>query len=147
LLEASGGFERPLALALAEQALPVVVVNARQVRDFAKALGRLAKTDRIDAEVLAQFAEVIRPQVRPLPSAEERALAALVSRRRQLVEMLTAEKNRLHSCHDSVRADLEAHRLITPSTGHFITQYILPTSASVRTGSIRRVAYAIPAKP
>jgi transposase len=110
VLEASGGLERPLTIALAEQALPVVVVNARQTRDFAKATGRLAKTDTLDAKVLAQFAEAVRPQVRPLASAEERTLAALVSRRRQLIEMITAEKNRLHSCHDSmVREDIQAH--------------------------------------
>jgi len=110
VLEASGGLERSLTIALAEQALPVVVVNARQARDFAKATGRLAKSDSLDAKVLAQFAEAVRPQVRPLPDAEERALAALVSRRRQLIEMITAEKNRLHSCHEpTVREDIEAH--------------------------------------
>lgn len=76
VLEATGGMELPLTNALATAGLPVVVVNPRQVRDFAKASGRLAKTDALDAQVLAQFAEVMRPQPRPLPDAETRALAA-----------------------------------------------------------------------
>lgn len=110
VLEATGGLERPLTIALAAQSLPVVVVNARQARDYAKATGRLAKTDRIDALVLAEFAEKVRPQLRNLPDAPARALEALVSRRRQLVEMITAERNRLHACHDvAVRTDIEAH--------------------------------------
>lgn len=109
VIEASGGLERPLTIALTERQLPVVVVNARQTRDFAKALGKLAKTDRIDAGVLAQFAELVRPELRALPDQRARALQALLARRRQVVEMLTAERNRLHSCHKSVRADLEAH--------------------------------------
>jgi transposase len=110
VLEASGGLERPMTIALAEQGLPVVVVNARQVRDFAKATGRLAKTDRIDAMVLAQFAETVRPQLRELPDAKQRALSALLSRRRQLIEMITAERNRLAaSAEPAVRGDIEAH--------------------------------------
>ena len=103
VLEATGGMEIPLTSALATAGLPVVVVNPRQVRDFAKASGRLAKTDALDAQVLAQFAEVMRPQPRPLPDAEARALAALLTRRRQLVEMLTAEKNRLLSASSPIR--------------------------------------------
>jgi transposase len=110
VLEASGGLERPMTIALAEEGLPVVVVNARQTRDFAKATGRLAKTDRIDAKVLAQFAETVRPQLRDLPDAKQRTLSALLSRRRQLIEMITAERNRLTACAEpAVRADLEAH--------------------------------------
>jgi transposase len=110
VLEASGGFEHALTIALAEEGLPVVVVNARQTRDFAKATGRLAKTDRIDAIVLAQFAETVRPQLRELPDAKQRTLSALLSRRRQLIEMITAEGNRLATCTDAlVRADIEAH--------------------------------------
>jgi len=97
VLEASGGFEALLVGALASAQLPVVVVNPRQVRDFARATGQLAKTDRIDAQVLAGFGEAIRPQLRPLPDATTRAVRALVSRRRQLQEMLTAEQNRLVS--------------------------------------------------
>ena len=97
VLEASGGYEAAVAAALVEHELPVVVVNPRQVRDFARAMGQLAKTDRIDAEVLARFGEAIRPEVRPLPDATTRAVRALVSRRRQLQEMLIAEQNRLLS--------------------------------------------------
>ena len=109
VLEATGGMEIPLTSALATAGLPVVVVNPRQVRDFAKACGHLAKTDALDAQVLAQFAEVMRPQPRPLPDAETRALAALLTRRRQLVEMLTAEKNRLLSAAAPIRKRLRTH--------------------------------------
>lgn len=94
VLEATGGFERVVAATLAGAGLPVAVVNPRQVRDFARALGRLAKTDAIDAAVIARFAERIRPPVRPLPDAAQAELAGLVARRRQLVGMLTAERNR-----------------------------------------------------
>jgi transposase len=109
VLEATGGFEAPLAAALAGVGLPVVIVNPRQVRDFAKATGQLAKTDAIDAAVLAHFAEAIRPEVRPLPDADARALAALVERRRQLLEMRTAEKNRLGRATGRVATSLRAH--------------------------------------
>jgi transposase len=109
VLEATGGMEIPLTSALATAGLPVVVVNPRQVRDFARASGLLAKTDALDAQVLAQFAEVMRPQPRLLPDPEARALAALLTRRRQLVEMLTAEKNRLLSASSSIRKSLRAH--------------------------------------
>ena len=109
VLEATGGMEIPLTTALATAGLPVVVVNPRQVRDFAKASGQLAKTDALDAQTLAQFAEVMHPQPRPLPDGETRALAALLTRRRQLVEMLTAEKNRLLSAPPPIRKSLRAH--------------------------------------
>jgi transposase len=95
VLEATGGYEFAVVSALAAAALPVIVVNPRQVRDFAKATGRLAKTDRLDAAVLARFAEQVRPEARPLATAEQQELDALLTRRRQLIEMLTAEKNRL----------------------------------------------------
>jgi transposase len=95
VLEATGGLQTPLAAALAEADLPVVVVNPRQVRSFAKAMGQLAKTDRIDAKVLAHFGEMFKPTVRPLKSEEEKELSDLMSRRRQLLEMLTMERNRL----------------------------------------------------
>src|SRR5512137_1771054 len=97
LLEATGGLELPVASTLAAAGLPVAVVNPRQVRDFAKATGSLAKTDAVDAGVLARFAEAVRPVPHPLPDAATRALEALVTRRRQLVELLTAEQNRLAS--------------------------------------------------
>jgi len=109
VLEATGGMEIPLTSALAAAGLPVVVVNPRHVRDFAKASGRLAKTDALDAQVLARFAEVLRPEPRPIPDAETRALAALLTRRRQLVEILTAEKNRLLSAAAPIRKRVRAH--------------------------------------
>lgn len=95
VLEATGGYELLAASALAAAGLPVVVVNPRQVRDFAKATGQLAKTDQIDAAVLALFAERVQPAVRPLPDAAAQELDALLARRRQLLEMLQAERNRL----------------------------------------------------
>ena len=94
ILEATGGLETPVASALAAARIAVAIVNPRQVRDFARATGRLAKTDRLDAEVLAHFGEAVRPAARPLADEQAQALEALVTRRRQLVEMLTAEKNR-----------------------------------------------------
>jgi len=109
VLEATGGFEAPLAAALAGAGQPVVVVNPRQVRDFAKATGKLAKTDAIDAAVLAHFAQAVRPEVRPLPDADTRTLAELVDRRRQLVEMRTAETNRLGLARGRVATSLRAH--------------------------------------
>jgi transposase len=110
VLEATGGFEVPLAATLAGAGLAVAVVNPRQARDFARATGQLAKNDTIDAAVLAHFAQAIRPPSRPLPDAAVRALQALLTRRRQLLEMLTMEQNRLGSCADAtVRADLQTH--------------------------------------
>src|SRR5262249_33933089 len=103
VLEAPGGLERRAVAALAGAGLPVVAVNPRQVRDFAKAVGRLAKTDAIDAGVLALFAERIRPQQRPLRDEETQELEALVVRRRQGVDMITAEKNRLSAARPSKR--------------------------------------------
>lgn len=95
VLEATGGYELLCVAALAAAALPVVVVNPRQVRDFARATGQLAKTDRIDAAILALFAERVRPAVRPIADAATQELDALIARRRQLLEMLQAERNRL----------------------------------------------------
>ena len=109
VLEATGGLEVPLAGALAAVGLPVVVINPRQVRDFARATGQLAKTDQLDAQILARFAEAIRPPVRPAPDAQTQALAALVARRRQLIEMLTAEKNRLRLTARPLQKRVQAH--------------------------------------
>ena len=109
VLEATGGLERPCVAALAAAGLPVVAINPRQARDFAKAMGHLAKTDAIDAAVLAHFGAAVRPPLRPLPDAATQHLAALVARRRQLVEMLTAERNRLATTPKPMRKDLEAH--------------------------------------
>ena len=109
LLEASGGLELSLVAALAAAALPVVVVNPRQVRDFARATGKLAKTDSLDAAVLAHFAEAVRPPVRPLRDAETQALNSLAGRRRQVMTMLVSEKNRLSAATVAVRPRIEAH--------------------------------------
>ena len=107
--EATGGYETALVAALATAGLPVVVANPRQVRDFAKATGQLAKTDALDARILALFAERVRPEPRPLPDEAVEALDALLTRRRQLVEMLTAERNRLLVARGPVRRDLQQH--------------------------------------
>jgi transposase len=109
VLEATGGVEREVTRALASAELPVVVVNPRQVRDFAKATGQLAKTDRIDALVLARFAESVRPALRPLPDEITLELRALIARRRQITEMIVAEKNRLSGASKSVRKRIDAH--------------------------------------
>jgi transposase len=97
VLEATGGFEMPVTAELAAEGIPVSVINPRQVRDFARALGILAKTDRIDAAVLARFAQDVRPMPRPLPNPMEQLFSALVARRRQLIDMRTSEQNRLTS--------------------------------------------------
>ena len=109
VLEATGGLEKAAVCACAVAGLPVVVVNPRQVRDFAKAKGILAKTDKIDAGVIAQFAEAIRPEVRPLKTEEAQKLDALLSRRRQISQMITAEKNRLQSVPVWIRKDIQKH--------------------------------------
>lgn len=109
VLEATGGLERSITGALGSAPLPVVVVNPRQVRDFAKATGQLAKTDRIDAEVLARFAEAVRPPLRPLADELSLELRALIARRRQLIEMMVAERNRLSTASRAVRKRIEAH--------------------------------------
>jgi transposase len=103
VLEATGGLEVLVTSALAAAELPVVVVNPRQARDFAKATGQLAKTDALDARALAHFTEAVRPALRPLPDAQTRALSAQLTRRRQLVERLTAEKNRIVRAPGSIR--------------------------------------------
>ena len=109
LLEATGGLEVPLVAALAAAALPVVVVNPRQVRDFARATGTLAKTDSLDAAVLAHFADAIRLSVRPLRDAETQVLNSLAARRHQVLTMLVSEKNRLGTAISAVRPRIEAH--------------------------------------
>lgn len=109
VLEATGGFEASVAAMLAAAGLPVVVMNPRLVRNFAKATGKLAKTDRLDARMLASFAQVMRPEVAPLKDEQSRALDALFNRRRQLVDMLTMEKNRLTLATPKVAQDLKAH--------------------------------------
>ena len=109
VVEATGGLERSLVAALVAARLPVIVINPRQARDFAKATGRLAKTDRIDAQVLAHYGEAIRASFRPLPDADTQQWRALVERRRQLVDMMTAEQSRLNTSPARVRDSIEAH--------------------------------------
>ena len=109
VLEATGGLDVPGTGALDAAELPVVVINPRQVRDFASATGQWAKTDRLDAQILARFAHAIRPPVRPVPDEQTQAWAALVARRRQLMEMLTAEKNRLRLAARPIQTRLRAH--------------------------------------
>ena len=109
VVEATGGLEGPLVAYLAEAELPVVVVNPRQARDFAKATGQLAKTDKIDAQTLSRFAEAIKPQQRPVKDAQRRQLSDQVARRRQIVGMISQEKNRLSRASSQVRNDIEHH--------------------------------------
>ena len=110
VLEATGGLQMPLAAALATAGLPLAMVNPRQVRDFARATGRLAKTDRLDAQALAHFAEAVRPTPYPLPDVQTQELTALLTRRHQVVEMLTAEKNRRRATRsEAVRQRVQDH--------------------------------------
>jgi transposase len=109
VLEATGGREVAVAAALGAAGVPVAVVNPRQVRDFARAIGQVAKTDALDAQVLARFAEVVQPQPRPLPAAQAQEFAAVLTRRRQLVGMLTAERQRLDTAPPAVHAYIQRH--------------------------------------
>ncbi len=109
VVEASGGYERPVVAALAGAGFPIAVINPRQARDFARSIGQLAKTDALDARMLAHFAEVAQPTVQPMRDDEARALSDLVTRRRQVVGMLTAERNRLHGAVVPLRERIEAH--------------------------------------
>jgi transposase len=111
VLEATGGLEVAAVAAMAMAQLPVVVVNPRQARDFAKALGVLAKTDRVDAHILARFGEAVKPELRPFKTADVAALEAILTRRRQLVEMLSAEQNRRMRASAQVIKDVDAHIL------------------------------------
>ena len=109
VLEATGGYEAPVAAALATAGVPVAVVNPRQVRQFARGIGQLAKTDALDAAVLARFAEQVHPTPRPLPDAQVQDLSALVTRRRQVVAMLIAERQRLSTALLAVRPTISRH--------------------------------------
>jgi transposase len=109
ILEATGNLEMPLAAALQAGHLPVVIINPRQVRDFARATGALAKTDSIDARILALFGARVKPEIRTLPDRKAREMRNLLTRRRQLIEMLTAEHNRLFQADDGTRPSIETH--------------------------------------
>jgi transposase len=116
VLEASGGLETALVAELGAAALPVVVVNPRQVRDFARATGQLPKTDALDTRILALFGERFRPELRPLPTEQERELKALVARRREMVERITAERNRLARALKVLREEITAARPLAGAT-------------------------------
>jgi len=105
-LEATGGYQTPLLLALAKAGLPVALVNPKQVRHFAKGVGRLAKTDALDAQVLALFAAQVKPRLTMIPTDEQLALSALVRRREQILDMLQAEQNRMETAHHSIHLSL-----------------------------------------
>jgi transposase len=109
VLEATGGLEKPLANALAAAGIAATIANPRQVRDFAKAIGQLAKTDALDAQLLARYAEVVQPPARPLPPPPVQELASLVTRRRQVVDMLTAERQRRRTAGPAARPYVDAH--------------------------------------
>jgi transposase len=109
VMEATAGYEREVVAALMTAAVPVAVVNPRHARDFAKGAGKLAKNDALDAAVLAHFAEAMKPEPRPRPDKETEAVKELVTRRRQVVDMLTAEKNRLHTAPKAVRPLIKRH--------------------------------------
>jgi len=109
VLEATGGYEMGIVRVLADASFSVVVVNPRQVRDFAKAAGKLAKTDWIDAQIIARFAEALQPEVRPLMTKEAEKFHALMARRKQLIEMITAERNRLSSAPEWAKEDIQSH--------------------------------------
>ena len=138
LLEATGGLELPLVAALAAAALPLVVVNPRQVRDFAKATGTLAKTDALDAGVLAHFADAVRPSVRPLRDAETQVLNSLTARRHQVLTMLVSEKNRLGTAISAVRPRIESHiawlEQEVERLGQGVTAVSSPKSSMAREG-------------
>lgn len=109
VLEASGGLEQPVARELSQENLPVAVVNPTRVRNFARSTGQFAKTDKLDAKIIAQFAQAVRPKVRPLRTSEQEHLDALVTRRRQIVNTITAEKNRRSTTHPKLQERLRRH--------------------------------------
>ena len=109
VVEASGGIEQPLVAELYLEELPIAIVNPTRVRNFARSTGQLAKTDKLDARLIAHFAQAVRPKVRPLRTAEQEHLHALVTRRRQVVQILTAEKNRRATTYSTLRERLQQH--------------------------------------
>src|SRR4030042_832905 len=109
VMEATGGYETPVAYALHRAGIPCAIVNPREVRDFAKATKKLAKTDTIDARVLAHFASAIKPEPRPLSDEQTQELEAILTRRRQVIKMIPAERNRLHRARKPVIEDIKAH--------------------------------------
>ena len=133
ILEATGGFEKMAALELAQADMPVVVTNPRRVRAFARSTGQLAKTDKLDARVLAHFGFALRPEPRPLPGEDEERLTGLLTRRRQILNMLTVEKNRLQTVRAEMRTDIVEHILWLETKlaklDEIINQYVEDTPA------------------
>ena len=109
VLEASGGLEMAIVMAMVEKGLPAVIINPKRIRDFARSIGQLAKTDKIDAQVLAHFAKAVKPELRPLKTQEEAHLKALMTRRRQIITLLTAEKNRFYTTHPELKQHVLEH--------------------------------------
>jgi transposase len=109
VMEPTGGYEAPVAAALSSRRIPVAIVNARQIKEYARATGRLAKTDAIDALVMAEFAAAVKPEPRPLREEEGKEIKAMVSRRRQIIEMITAEKNRQEMAEEPLISSIQAH--------------------------------------
>ena len=109
VLEASGGLEMAIVMAMVEKGLPAVIINPKRIRDFARSIGQLAKTDKIDAQVLAHFAKAVKPELRPLKTQEEAHLKALMTRRRQINVMITAEKNRFYTTHPELKQHVFEH--------------------------------------
>ncbi len=109
VVEASGGLEQPVVRELCKENLPVAIANPTRVRNFARSTGQLAKTDKLDAKIIAQYAQAVNPKVRPLRTAQQEHLDALVTRRRQIVDTITAEKNRLSTTHPALLERLKRH--------------------------------------
>jgi transposase len=109
VMEPTGGYEALAAAALSSKHVPVAIVNARQIRQYAKAIGKLAKTDRIDAVVMAEFAQTVKPEARKLRDEETKEIKMIVSRRRQIIDMITAEKNRLETASGYIEAEIREH--------------------------------------
>jgi transposase len=140
--EATGGYETAVVTALAIAQVPIAVVNPRQVRAFAKAIGRLAKTDAIDAAVIALFAERVRPEVRRLPDEAQQELVALVTRRRQLIDMLTAERNRMLTARRSIRTSVQQHLRWLERRIHETDADLTATPWTARSGVRRMICCA-----
>ena len=140
--EATGGYERALVAALATAGLPVVVANPRQVRDFGKATGQLAKTDRLDADIVALFAECVRPTPRPLAEPVLQQLDALMTRRRQLLDMLTAERNRLEHAAAPIRRSLGITSAGSSDGLRMSIAISTTQSSAARSGARKRISCA-----
>ena len=140
VLEATGGYETAAAYGLKKAGISCAVVNPREIRNFAKAVKKLAKTDTIDARVLAHFGEAIKPDPRPLSDEQTQELEAILARRRQVIEMLTAEKNRLHQARKPVKDAIQAHIIYL---GKELAEIDLSLRGSIEESPIQREKYAL----